>query len=339
MINYDDIMVSISCTTYNHERYVRKCLEGFVMQKTNFKFEVLVHDDASTDSTPQIIKEFEEKYPDIIKPIYQKENQFSKGVKIAKNYQLPRMKGKYVAFCEGDDYWSDPLKLQKQFDILEENKNCSICVHKVLCIKENGDPRKDFQPNVKIFPYETGMFSQGNLLKLLQKQYLFQTSSYFIRKNIYEEYYNNLPEFAKAIGVGDAPLFYYFISKGDCFYINKDMSCYRTGSLNSWTSKQRLDLSRRLKHIEQLIAMLNLYNEYNDYKFDEIIKDHINRLEFETNIQKKNYKECVKKENRKELLKYSFRIRVSLYLNAYFPFFMKLYGKFKNKLRQLRPLE
>jgi len=121
--NDEDIipLVSISCITYNHENYIRDTIEGFLMQKTNFNFEVLIHDDASTDYTAEIIREYEKKYPDIIKPIYQKENQYSKGVKISPKIQYPRAKGKYIAGCEGDDYWTDSYKLQKQVDFLEAN--------------------------------------------------------------------------------------------------------------------------------------------------------------------------------------------------------------------------
>ena len=122
-----NIVVSIIFNTYNHEPYIRQCLEGFVMQKTDFAFEVLIHDDASTDKTADIIREYEAHYPDIIKPIYQTENQYSKKTGIMKTFQIPRVKGKYIALCEGDDYWIDPLKLQKQVDILEKDATITTC--------------------------------------------------------------------------------------------------------------------------------------------------------------------------------------------------------------------
>lgn len=110
-------LVSIDFITYNHEAYIRDALEGFLMQKTNFTFEVLIHDDASTDQTANIIQEYEKKYPDIIKPIYQTENQYSKGVEITTQIQFPHARGKYIALCKGDDYRKDHFKLQKQVDI------------------------------------------------------------------------------------------------------------------------------------------------------------------------------------------------------------------------------
>ena len=114
-------LVSIICSTYNHEAYIAQCLDGFLIQQTTFPFEILVHDDASTDNTPYIIHEYEYKHPQIIKPIYQKENQYSQGEDIFFKYQCSRAQGKYIAICEGDDYWIDPLKLQKQVDFLEQN--------------------------------------------------------------------------------------------------------------------------------------------------------------------------------------------------------------------------
>lgn len=123
-------LVSISCTTYNHEPYIRQCLDGFLMQQCDFEYEILVHDDASTDGTQKIIKEYQGKYPEIIKPIFQTENQYSKGIRgLIARFNLPRARGKYIALCEGDDYWIDPLKLKKQVETLEKNPNIDICSH------------------------------------------------------------------------------------------------------------------------------------------------------------------------------------------------------------------
>src|SRR5690606_7564710 len=120
-------LVSISCITYNHAPYIRQCLDGLVMQQCNFTFEVLIHDDASTDDTQEIIKEYQKKYPEIIKPIFQDENQYSIGIRgIMPRFNYPRAQGKYIALCEGDDYWTDPLKLQKQVDFLEANPEYSL---------------------------------------------------------------------------------------------------------------------------------------------------------------------------------------------------------------------
>lgn len=130
-------LVSIRCLCYNHENYIRDALEGIVNQKTNFPFEAIVHDDASTDTSATIIREYAEKYPNIIKPIYQTENQYSK-----KDGSIGRIMhkyciGKYIAICEGDDYWTDPYKLQRQVDYMETNPDCTMTFHPVDIITDN----------------------------------------------------------------------------------------------------------------------------------------------------------------------------------------------------------
>lgn len=119
-------LVTIRCLVYNHEPYLRQCLDGFVMQKTNFPFEAIVHDDASTDRSAEIIREYAEKYPDIIKPIFETENQYSKRNGSIRRIMNEHTRGKYVALCEGDDYWIDPYKLQKQVDFLETHPDYGL---------------------------------------------------------------------------------------------------------------------------------------------------------------------------------------------------------------------
>lgn len=124
-------MVSISCFVYNHEPYLRQCLEGFVMQKTNFPFEAIVHDDASNDGSAAIIREYAEMYPDIIKPIYETENLFSRhdgSLRRAMDDAI-HPASKYIAYCEGDDYWTDPNKLQLQVDFLESHPDYYMSCH------------------------------------------------------------------------------------------------------------------------------------------------------------------------------------------------------------------
>lgn len=134
------ILVAIRCIVYNHEPYLRDCLEGFVMQKTNFRFVAVVHDDASTDNSAAIIREYEEKYPDIIKPIYEIENQYSKhdgSLGRIMNAAIDATGAKYVALCEGDDYWTDPHKLQKQVDFLDTHPEYVLCCHRYKILNQN----------------------------------------------------------------------------------------------------------------------------------------------------------------------------------------------------------
>lgn len=147
--NHSPVLVSIRCCAYNHEAYIRQCLEGFIMQKTNFSFEAIVHDDASTDNTASIILEYAEKYPNIIKPIIETTNQYSKHddslEQIMNNAINPS--AKYIAFCEGDDYWIDPYKLQKQIDFLESHPEYVYSCHRYYIYNEL-KAQKFLAPNI-----------------------------------------------------------------------------------------------------------------------------------------------------------------------------------------------
>lgn len=149
------MVVSICCITYNHAQFIRKCLDGFLMQKTDFPIEILIHDDCSTDGTTEIIREYEAKYPELIFPLYEEENQYQHGKAAEIDfYNYRRARGKYIAYCEGDDYWTDPLKLQKQVDFMEANPEYSICFH-------------DFQVyDVRNAKWSKPSYNQGNSLQV-----------------------------------------------------------------------------------------------------------------------------------------------------------------------------
>jgi glycosyltransferase involved in cell wall biosynthesis len=135
MINSSNpITVSICCITYNHEPYIGQALNGFLMQKTNFNVEILIGEDCSTDSTKVVIEEYCRKYPGKIKLITYEHN-----VGSIKNHinTMRHASGKYIAMCDGDDFWTDPLKLQKQVDFLESNPEYVICCHYTKVIDEN----------------------------------------------------------------------------------------------------------------------------------------------------------------------------------------------------------
>ena len=144
--------LSVVCLAYNAAPYIRQALDGFLMQKTRFPFEVLIHDDASTDGTADIIREYAERFPDIVRPVFQRENQFSKGVAASSAFLWPLIRGKYVAMCEGDDYWTDPLKLQKQVDWLDAHPDSSVCFHPVVVHFEDGSHKDSAYPMPKDCP-------------------------------------------------------------------------------------------------------------------------------------------------------------------------------------------
>lgn len=256
-----EIMVSISCITYNHAPYIRQCLDGFLMQKTNFNFEVLIHDDASIDGTTEIIKEYETRYPDIIKPMYEEENQWVKGRRGSKVFNFPRAKGKYIAMCEGDDYWIDPLKLQKQVDFLEENPNHSLCFHAYSKLFNDGNLSEvhQFSQDVIDVPKENMILGGGG--------YMATNSMLYVRK-----YYDNIPEWIKKAPVGDLPLMLLLLEMGKVAYINDNMSVYRILSLGSWSSRISNSYKKMFRHHRAIIKMWNEFDRWSGYKYHPIVK-------------------------------------------------------------------
>lgn len=208
----EDILLHIVCLAYNQKDYIRECLDGFVMQKTNFRFNAIVHDDASTDGTADIIREYAEKYPDIIVPVFEEKNQFFTGHIYDKVF--PLVTGKYVAQCEGDDYWVDPYKLQKQVDYLEEHPDCTASCHRYY-VREENENELTLQAN-KFFDSEEG---RGKDCFEFDKKYLFEVegvmqtlSMVFRTKEI-----PGLVKFAtegKYLMFRDVHIFYYLISGG-----------------------------------------------------------------------------------------------------------------------------
>ncbi len=174
-------VVTILCFTYNHEEYISDAIEGFLKQKIDFPMEIIIHDDASTDRTASIIKKYEKKYSNIIKTIYQKENQYSKG-KTPLNFVYKNVRGKYIALCEGDDYWIDPYKLKKQIDFLETHPEFIAVTHKVRVINEHNEVLNDRNtPRYKLF--KDHIFTLKDAEKMILP---FQTASIFYR-NIWRE--------------------------------------------------------------------------------------------------------------------------------------------------------
>ena len=189
-------IVTIRCITYNQEKYIRQCLDGFIMQKTNFKFEAIVHDDASTDSTANIIREYAQRYPNIIKPILETENQYSKGT--LHNVLDPLMTGKYIAICEGDDYWTDQYKLQKQVDFLESNPSYFMCFHQSIRHFENHSHPDELAVDIEDRDYSG--------LELYSPLHRPQTHSVLFRSELYRsEIYHRIEQ--EKISFGDLTTF------------------------------------------------------------------------------------------------------------------------------------
>ncbi len=265
----NDIKVSVICNVYNHEKYVRDALEGFVKQNTNFAFEVLVHDDASTDKSADIIREYEKKYPDIIKPVYQTENQYSKHDGTIKRIQVGRTQGKYVAFCEGDDYWTDSNKLQKQYGFMETHPEYSLCVHSSQRLNMlNGNMENYF------FTKDDRDVSIEDII-IEKHGRIFQFSSIFTRTYIWKK----MATVNLGMPIGDYPLAVFCAYNGKVRMLADCMSVYRWNVLGSWTHCNNNNAYR----IDTCMKKINGYkkmDEYTRYNYHQIFMNKIKRCEY-----------------------------------------------------------
>ena len=323
----NEIMVSICCLTYNHEDFIKGAIEGFVMQKTNFKYEILIHDDASTDRTAEIIKQYEEKYPDLIKPIYQIENQYSKGIYIDIE---SKARGKYIALCEGDDYWIDEYKLQKQVEYMEENPECTFCFHNSK-VEDQLDKNKSrlvipwLPENRKYYNHKSRKYTAGEL----QLLGFIPTMSFFYPKRVLD----NPPDWYFEAPVGDAPLKLLASSCGYAYYMDEVMSVYRFNVAESATTKWRMEsISQTVQRCNRFIKMLNDFDEYTNYKYNSDIE--LSKLTWEIQHLRvtDNYKKLKNKKYNKYVNLHSGSQKYKIYITIHFPQFVSLYGKIKSIL-------
>ena len=278
-------LVSISCITYNQENYIRDAIEGFLMQRTTFPVEILIHDDASTDKTPEIVREYENKYPLLIKPIYQTENQYSKGIDPGVEFLFPRARGKFIAICEGDDYWIDPLKLQKQVDYLEENQNVSFVASNFIIYNEATNRSK-----------KVSIPNRINFEILLKKKNLIPTLTTCIKSEYLFSYKREIDPIKKKWPVGDYPLWLYLSLKGDVGIIPEYTANYnkRSNSVCHY-----LDRKKQYQFYLQVIDIARFYSTKQETS--NSVKKIIKRNKVETLI---NYGYATK--NKKVLIKWIF---------------------------------
>lgn len=312
----EPILVSVICNCFNHQKYIRHCLNGFLNQLVDFGVEILVHDDASTDKSKRIIEEISSNYK-CFNNIYQKENQHSKGVSISLNLQIPRARGKYIAFCEGDDIWIDPYKLFLQIHYLEEHPECSCSLHNSLLFDMGKLSKQIYlmrKPKFDSYTLEDSFINRCHF------------SSLIFKKELILEDKPNYFSFKKPL---DGKLKIFLASKGDVKYIDRPMSLYRWHSSKSaWSFKSSND------YVKNLNASIDFYEElkkefpnYTNFFNNRIIKAKFDSLVLHGNIESLNDVNVVK-----EIEKLPIETQKKIYSRAKhakcFRFFKGLKSKF-----------
>lgn len=311
MRNSQEIVVSVCCITYNQKEYIRDALEGFVNQRTKFAYEVLIHDDASDDGTAAVIEEYAERFPHLIRPILQAENQYSKGLtNVSGTYNFPRARGKYIAMCEGDDYWTSRDKLQRQVDFLEAHPECSMVFHSAK-VKVQGRAlterfMRPYQRSRRVEPEE-----------VIDKTCGYPTASLMFRTEIVR----NLPDFYVRAPIADIPLQLLAAKRGWAYYMDRPMCVYRLGGAMSWTTLMKQGDYEK-KQTEYARAMKRMYEGFDREsggRFHEAVKRAVRRLYYLTWVNRRNFSVILARENRDLYRELNARTRFFIRLESRLP--------------------
>lgn len=308
-----NVKVSVICNAYNHEPYIKDALESFVSQKTEFPFEVLVHDDASTDHTADVICQYEKKYPALIKPIYQTVNQYSQGINITNRFHLPRLRGQYVALCEGDDYWTDPYKLQKQYEAMEAHPEVDMCAHAGAQIRVSSGVRlPDIAPAQKetIFSTREVIAGGGGFVV---------TNSLFFRRVLLDVQ----PAFRMYLPL-DYALQIQGSLRGGMLYLPDAMSVYRVSVPGSWTVRMR-QRSYAKEQNNKIKTMLDMVNEETGGRYVDVIEESKLKIDFNQLCIMGEFSEVRKGKFRPiyDSLPTSWKLKT--YIKQFFPWLVPLY--------------
>lgn len=240
------------------------------MQKTSFPFRAVVHDDCSTDRSAAIIREYAEKYPDIIEPIYETENQWKKGTLTAVMDAATMNRSDYIAYCEGDDYWIDPHKLQKQVDYMDAHPECTMVCTNARIEAPKGILTEEDLKNMGWYHYnESRIMATEDVIT--KGGWFILTCTTLYRANIKDSY----PEECQRCHVGDYPLQIFAALNGQVYYIHEKTSVYRYCSNGSWTANNMKIIAneKTLKQWLTIVDMMNAMNDYSNGKYSrEFIK-------------------------------------------------------------------
>ena len=285
MVNdVEKILVSVFVVAYNEEQYISQTLDSILNQKTDFAFEIICHDDASTDKTPSIIAEYSKKYPNVVVPVLQKTNKLSTGVNITIEFMYPLAKGKYIAYCDGDDYWTDSFKLQKQVRFLENHKDYVMCLHNYVFLYDGKTQKKrkarcgSFE---KDFETEKVLLWGKNIPQI--------GTSLFIK-----ELALNRPTLYKKVGdskskrpISDLPLYIYLSTIGKIRYFPSTMSVWRRHT-GTWDSDK--DPIKSFNFLCDLQLFYEQFDLETNYRYTKVVKRKIETILFGKAYALSNYK-------------------------------------------------
>lgn len=319
----DKVMLSVLLLVYNHKKYIAKALDSVLEQCTQFSYEIIVHDDFSTDGTREILLDYKKKYPENIILIFEDENMYSKGwVELRKKYEK-HLTGKYMILLEGDDYWLDRNKIEKQVSFLEKNMDFAGVAHASKHIIKDG------KQWISPVDRKSGCY---NIEELIDWENAFHTASFMFRT----DYYLQMPRSIQNIINGDWVNAVWMASKGKIFYMDDVMTVHRVFTAGSFSEKYFSDNSKYENILNNRKKNCDLLNSALAYKYDDIFKLSMGRRWFGYYYEKCRYKEALRYWKSKVKEKKSYSILIRCFLLAYSPGVVFVLRKIKNYKKNFR---
>lgn len=282
-----EVLISVCCTCYNHEKYLNRCIDSILKQRIDLSYEILIHDDCSTDGSRKIINEYERRYPMIVRSLMQIENQYSKGRNVVRDFLLPQTRGKYIVICDCDDYWCDEYKLKKQIDAII-NSECDFCYHTTVKVR---DDEKSLGKTIPCMVNKSDIVTLQQFLKeeFCDGNWAVHLSSIMAKKEIVDKYLLCKDKYIDLFPMFDLPYTLFLFSVSDAYYLPEVMTCYRITNIGYMANSQR-DINTFKSNQIKVINAIKEYDCTTDYKYHEFLDRGIVQREFLIHMKEKNFK-------------------------------------------------
>lgn len=316
--------LTVIVMTYNQVSYIKKAIDSILMQKIDIDFDILIHDDCSDDGTYEILCKYKNKIPNKIHIIRQKERRFlidGFNMMIFK-YIVPNISSRFVAYCDGDDYWCDEHKLQKQYDFMIQNPQYSMCFHSAYQLRDEGDMSSNWFFGDECDIEMCDVINDRPGIRV-------PTSSIFLQSSSFKDF----SEWRMMFPVEDVPMYMTALLHGKVHRFSEKMCVYRQFASGSYTAQLRLDEQKVLKHAKETIDAITFFDKDTDFKYHNLVILQIGRYNFRIALSKKDYKTVFNKQYKRFFKQLPIRERVSLFLQYKAPcFYGILHKKRKNDL-------
>ena len=312
--------ITVVVMTYNQKEYISKAIDSILSQQFATDYSILIHDDCSSDGTYEILLDYQSKYPNKIQIIHQKTRKFlidGFNMMIFK-YVVPHIKTKYVAYCDGDDFWCDDYKLQKQYDFMEKHKGYSMCFHSAYQLKNDGDMSSKWFISIE---------KDIDMSDLINDKpgICVATSSIFLKK----ESFIDFPEWRRNFPVEDVPMYMMAAMHGKIHCLSDVMCVYRQFALGSWTSQNKNDLDKKIKHLSSIKEATICFNEWSQHKYNDLVVQQIEGCDFRIGLLTNNFNVIFNKNYKRQFKRLPLKEQISLKLQYRLPCLYNLLHKKK----------